>query len=362
MKKVISVIIAIIFSVALTITIGIGSSAFTNWKVKTWFNNWGKGNKITAPDDTQKDTTTDGNGIMLLSSTISENDYAAYGVSEQAISAKTLTAEFTPANATDRRVTWSYDWKYAGGQSSNYTQTHWKDGQKFHFVFDYIKLTPGENNSPTATVSVLKPFGCTIVVTCTSVSNPELSATCNIEYVGRYENFSDEVFAYNGNGYESLDDFMLDAVVGTDGSDDISGNFTVDPDYYNVDITFDMIDSTWTSLFPDDLDQDNNPVGSFSGEKIISIYEVPITNFLTCGGEIDLSNKQDKLLEYATIHAGETEPIAFAEASIFMSFYWQGEFIYSKSCATTFYITKDVIDLMSVSATDITVTTPVVPF
>ena len=66
MKKAVSVIVALFVAAALVIAVGIGSSWFKNWKVKTWFNDWGKKTVQSAiPDNTDKTQESDGSVIVL---------------------------------------------------------------------------------------------------------------------------------------------------------------------------------------------------------------------------------------------------------------------------------------------------------
>lgn len=340
MKKVISVIIAIIFSVALTIIIGIGSSAFTNWKVKTWFNNWGKGNKITAPDDTQKDTAQD--GIMLLSSTISENDYAAYGVSEQAISAKTLTAEFTPTNATDKRVNWAVAW--------NNPADSWANGKT---VTDYVTLTPAANYAPNATVSVLQSFGESIIVTCTSRANPALSDNCKLEYVMRLndnQNYEVDLYAESG---KALTENKVDFGENTDESESV-GAYTVQPNSFKITVELSYGANNFKRvMLPEDYETGDDPSYTYSADgRYLDL------NLILRG----LLNDVDKMTEYAMYCSQTTGREWFGYYESKIDCYYQGEFIYSITRTGDIYVDESLLSAMSIPATDITVTTPVVSF
>lgn len=337
MKKILGSIISIIIAVALVIAMGVGTSGFTNWKVKTWFNNWGKGGtEIVAPEEpgTAQD------GIMLLSSTISENDFAAYGVSEQAISAKTLTAEFTPANATDKRVNWSIAWDNPADS--------WAKGKT---VTDYVTLTPGANYAPTATVSVLQSFGESIIVTCTSRANSELSDNCKLEYVARFNDNQNYQVRLENWDSKSLTEIKVDFGENLDETE-IVGAYTVYPDSYTiaVDINY-TTDSFKQIMLPEDYEAGEDPCYTYYADGLYLNLNTVLRG---------LFNDVDKTMEYASLLVGTDCLFGYYDTTI--NCYYKGELINTFYRYGDIYVDQSLIDSMSIPATDITVTTPVVPF
>ncbi len=82
--------------------------------------------------------------------------------------ALSVTATLSPDYIIDKTVNWSIAWK--GTNSAN--------------VNDFITLTPS-SDTLTCTVSVKKAFTTQIVLTCSANNNPQVKATCTIDYVGR---------------------------------------------------------------------------------------------------------------------------------------------------------------------------------
>ena len=111
MKKIISSAISLILAAALIIAVWIGSSGFKNWKVKTWFNGWGKDKNVPVDaigvDENVIAIDSDGNeliagevynfpaGIMFMTSKTTTTPSV------------TVKAIIKPENADDKRVTWT---------------------------------------------------------------------------------------------------------------------------------------------------------------------------------------------------------------------------------------------------------------
>lgn len=158
---------------AIVIACGIGSQDvngkwFKNPNVLTWFDNWGKGQEK-PDDDTEKDN------ISLASYALETADFAAYGISPQALEAKVITVDFEPANTTNKRIGWVCKWKDA-------TST-WASGKNIN---DYVDFVPAADFGASATLAVKQPFGEPVVVTATSRANSALTSSSQFEYVARY--------------------------------------------------------------------------------------------------------------------------------------------------------------------------------
>ncbi|MCM1219806.1 MAG: hypothetical protein NC548_35495 [Lachnospiraceae bacterium] len=125
----------------------------------------------------------EGNGIALMSAVIPLSDYDEYGISPQAKSAVTLTATVKPDNTAENTgVDWSIKWKNASSA--------WASGKS---VTSYVTITPsgeGYAASKTVTLNNLQPFGEQIVVTATARDNPEITASCNVDYAQKLTDIS----------------------------------------------------------------------------------------------------------------------------------------------------------------------------
>lgn len=127
------------------------------------------------------------NGIKLRSAAIATADFAANDISPLAETAYTLTATVEPSTASNKNVTWSVAWKNASST--------WAKGKS---VSSYIKLS--STSGASITVSCLGAFGEQAIVTCTSQDNPEVSATCTVDYRERVSS-AELVIRANNNDY-----------------------------------------------------------------------------------------------------------------------------------------------------------------
>lgn len=192
-KSVFCAIGAVILAAGVTVAAAIGSAVngipFKS-NIKNWFNGWGKGIEnveMLPPDDTSED------GISIATYAFTADDYAAYGISEQAIEAGVLTAEYKPFNTTNKRTGWTF--KFAGNE--------WSQGK---VLSDYVLFTPGANYAPECTYQVLQPFGDTIIAEATSRANSALKATTRIDYILKYSSIYDGDI-YLNSYYENFDLF-----------------------------------------------------------------------------------------------------------------------------------------------------------
>lgn len=103
---------------------------------------------------------------VVYTATTEESQTASEGI--------TLEVVVEPDVAADKRVTYTFDW--TNGASS------WATGKA---VTDYVKLTPTAEGSTVSTLKCLQPFGEQITVTAASVQNPEITATCTVDYAKR---------------------------------------------------------------------------------------------------------------------------------------------------------------------------------
>lgn len=87
----------------------------------------------------------------------------------------TIQAIIEPIDATNQNLTWEHAWVNPNSA--------WATGKD---VFDYFFLLPGSD--PTImTLECVEPFAEQIIITVTSVDNPEAQATCMVDYAKRLE-------------------------------------------------------------------------------------------------------------------------------------------------------------------------------
>lgn len=87
----------------------------------------------------------------------------------------TVTATITPSYAADKSVDWSV--AFADGTTST-------------DATDFVTVTPESDGSLTATITCLKAFSKQILVTVTSRSNPDVSGSCEVDYLQRASGYS----------------------------------------------------------------------------------------------------------------------------------------------------------------------------
>lgn len=154
---------------------------FKNSDLSSW--HWSdKAPDENADKDTNNEINDDGgadlgdaeeNGVRVLKAKLPKAAWAANGVPANADSAYTLNVNIIPDYATDKAVDWVLSWANS--------ESEWATGKE---VTDYVTVTPNaEDNS--ALLVCLQDFGEPIVLTVSSVSNPEVFAHCFINYYQR---------------------------------------------------------------------------------------------------------------------------------------------------------------------------------
>lgn len=187
-KGTLTAIIVILLAAIIVLVCGIGSSWFTNGDIATWFNSWGKGTEQEQPADEERGEETgeeqeqggmlieenESSGAVLAMSVITEEQYADYGVSEEAESAQLLTATLDPVDAPYTTATWSVAWANA--------ESEWASGKT---VTDYVTVSATETNALSAVVENLQAFGEQIIITLSVTGAGTVSATCTVDYAQR---------------------------------------------------------------------------------------------------------------------------------------------------------------------------------
>lgn len=121
----------------------------------------------------------EGNGINLTAVKLMSSEYEDYGVSALAESAYTLTATVYPEDASNKALDWIVS--FVDPSAS------WAVGKT---VTDYVTVTPTSDGALTAVVANVEAFGAQMEVKATSRDNPEVSATCTVDYLQRIMGYS----------------------------------------------------------------------------------------------------------------------------------------------------------------------------
>lgn len=115
----------------------------------------------------------------------------AVALTEDGETVQRLTATVTPADATDVKVDWSIEW----GE----TTVSWGSGSQ-GTVTDYVTVTPTSDGALTADVKCLDAFGTQAIVTASIRGRSDVSATCLVDFVQKYEDVSATLKFQNGTG------------------------------------------------------------------------------------------------------------------------------------------------------------------
>lgn len=127
----------------------------------------------------------DGYGIALVSAEIPLSQYDEYGIMPAAESAQTVTATLKDYagdllyedDAERVQLTWTLTWK---------TNSGWGNGKS---VAEYVSLSTSENTH-TATLSCLQPFGEQLVLKAAVKDNDYISNTATVDYRQKYSSWS----------------------------------------------------------------------------------------------------------------------------------------------------------------------------
>ena len=119
------------------------------------------------------------NGIQMMKTAIPVEEYATYGVSEQAEKAYTITATVKPDEATNKKVNWSL--AFANAEST------WAKGKS---ISDYVTVSVSGTTNNTAVLTCKQAFGEQILLTAVSEYDSSKSAVCTVDYEKKLTGFS----------------------------------------------------------------------------------------------------------------------------------------------------------------------------
>ncbi len=116
-------------------------------------------------------------GVELIASPIALADYEAYGISPAAETAYTLTATVKPDSLRNKELDWEMKFQNGGSE--------WAQGKTER---EFVTLNV-EEDTHSAKLQCLKPFGERIVVTVTSRQDNSKKATCILDYKQKISSF-----------------------------------------------------------------------------------------------------------------------------------------------------------------------------
>lgn len=169
-----------------------------------------------APEDfgQQMQVTPSGNdnGLLSLAAVTTQN--------EDGQTVQQITATVTPSDALNAIVDWSIAW----GE----TQGSWGSGSQGD-ISDYLTITPTSDGALTAEVECLAPFGTQAIITANIRGYEEISDTCTVDYVQKYDdvtaqfNFTHTDTSKNFNWSLSGDGVQTVAFPPVDSFDELDG-------------------------------------------------------------------------------------------------------------------------------------------
>lgn len=179
LSGVLATLLAIVVAATILLCVGFG---IYGSDVSKWFKPQNNVEQNNISDPTVINTVTE-HGIALTSG-------EAMVASDGTLSKK-LTATVTPANVDDVAFDWSISFADADSE--------WANGKN---VTDYVALTPSEDTL-SANISLVAPFGAQIVVRATLRSDADLYAECTVDYLKHVAKidigFSNSSYVYFGS-------------------------------------------------------------------------------------------------------------------------------------------------------------------
>lgn len=246
------------------VSVGVATEGFTNWT------------------PTMEQNTSIFNGSMIA------GDWFGNGMSLSMVKASAAEADTVTVKATlttagsgyNDELTWSPAFKTTSG---------WASGKN---VTDYVTVTPS-SDTHSITVKCKQAFGTPIVITATSVDNPEVKATCQLDYVKRiYDvditmNDTNVMYWAQENNYEGQVTFGVGTITPTLSIGEV---YIYDDNNYLEDDRVAEIMNERYEPYANGVGQHQEGIdanGSFSGS-----FTIALGNFY----RVDLSNDQVRQL------------------------------------------------------------------
>lgn len=174
----------------------------------------------------------EGNGISLMTTLISTEEYEEYGISEQADSAYLITATVNSEASDVTDFTFSCTWKNASSS--------WASGKS---VSDYFTITQSTTNKLQATATCLKAFGEPVTISCSYDFDRSIKATAQADYLKPLTNVT-------VSGFDAADFrlTMSDAIWMTITATPTYGTGTITGTFEGVNKTSELSDSAFNYL------------------------------------------------------------------------------------------------------------------
>lgn len=125
-------------------------------------------------------------GVALAYTNIAQEEFATYGVAEEAESAMVMTASISPSNATNVNLDWTVSFVNPDSE--------WATGKT---VTDYVTIS--EQSETTAVLTNLLPFGEKIQMTVCVADNTAINAVATCDYIKKITAFSDDLVLGNSS-------------------------------------------------------------------------------------------------------------------------------------------------------------------
>ena len=162
---IIAVVLAVVIAGA--IALGVVTEGFTDWS------------KF-QPDKQEEQTEEGSNENLLVDANGTDrmrlNVVRAAAGETSAEESITVTATITPATATNKMINWSLAFENSTSE--------WATGKD---PTDYVTVTPTDEYRNEVRLDCTEAFGEVIILTATTAENAEITATCELNYMARYD-------------------------------------------------------------------------------------------------------------------------------------------------------------------------------
>lgn len=152
--------------IALAVIFGVMTKGFTDWS-------------MFGGEEQQEQTDEASNDNLLVEANGSDRmqlNVMRAAAAESETEQITVTATITPADATNRYINWSLSFENANSE--------WATGKD---PGDYVTVTPTDTYRNVVTLDCTEAFGEVIILTATTQDNDEITATCELNYMARYD-------------------------------------------------------------------------------------------------------------------------------------------------------------------------------
>lgn len=318
-KKIVAIAVLLLVIAALAVgTLLCGYAARDPYTGK-WFKNadiasW------TLKDNSPKDY------MSIQTYSLSVDEFEAYGITEDAIAAKSYSVVFTPKHASNKRIVWNIRW--SGKKSA------WSANKQ---LSDYVDFKAGADYAPTATLALKQSFGDTIILEAVSQGNTKIKSSIEIDYVARVDAFSggETTVEYDTN-INLLEDLSTEEFYNG------SSNYSVIPDSFVI--------TNAIITIPKEVSSESDT------SEVSSITEID-PDFNARTGLISF----DRIIGYYTAtgiaaYLAKYDTSYFGTVTATITCYYKNEEIYSFTAQSDLWFTDECIEQLSTPVTNITIT------